>query len=437
MHSYFDHSARKSYSTDLKLAVQLNIIPDYILKSIPKSSLHRFKNTDYSNIFGLEYSQIFQELDLIKNLAKSKTAKNLFKSALYIKTIILNITRPLINLKKYIKNIPLKQKIVATILKVKDIIGFERALRYFNISKSKFYSWQNQIKAKCVDSVIHKCPKIWPNQLTKKEVHIITKMLNNNKYRGWPVISIAWLAVRKGILFTSPRTWYKYKKILGISRIKSNSRHKKRNIGIRALNPDQIWHADITIFKTLDNVKAYIYFIIDNYSRYILAWNVALNYSANIVFENLKKTYYSTIQIYKNNQKPIPQIDLIVDAGSENNNNIIENFLILPEITIKKIIAQRDIVFSNSIVEAVNKIVKYRHLYLHDIPDFESLKKHLHSFIPIYNNKRPHCSLNGLTPLEAYNGKILDKNKMKLQFEQAKRNRIIYNQKANCPICPF
>jgi putative transposase len=237
----------------------------------------------------------------------------------------------------------------------------------------------------------------------------MTKMLNDNQYKAWPIISIAWLAIRKGILSAAPQTWYKYVKILGITRAKSKSRRKKRDIGIRASKPNQIWHADLTIFRPLDNVKAYIYFIIDNYSRYILAWKVSLKYSASIVFENLKKAYFSAIQTSMQIKKPIPHVDLIVDGGSENNNRVIEDFLALPEITVKKIIAQKDIIFSNSMIEAVNKLVKYRHLYLHD---FDALQKHLHSFILIYNNERPHCSINGLTPLEAYKGKSMDKNKI-------------------------
>jgi transposase InsO family protein len=31
-------------------------------------------------------------------------------------------------------------------------------------------------------------------------------------------------------------------------------------------------HADITVFKALNNVKHYIYTVMDNYSRYILNW---------------------------------------------------------------------------------------------------------------------------------------------------------------------
>ena len=55
-------------------------------------------------------------------------------------------------------------------------------------------------------------------------------------------------------------------------------------------------------------------------------------------------------------------------------------------------------------VEAVNKIVKYRSLFLADIPDIHALQKHLEKFIPVYNEKRPHCSLKGLTPAEVLSG---------------------------------
>jgi putative transposase len=69
-------------------------------------------------------------------------------------------------------------------------------------------------------------------------------------------------------------------------------------------------------------------------------------------------------------------------------------------VSIKKLIAQKDIVFSNSLVESVNKIIKYRSLFLHNIPNIDALKKHLDEFIPVYNNVRPHVSLNGFTPNE-------------------------------------
>lgn len=53
-------------------------------------------------------------------------------------------------------------------------------------------------------------------------------------------------------------------------------------------------------------------------------------------------------------------IDFIVDGGSENKaevDSLIQNS------NINKIIAQKDIVFSNSMVEAVNKRIKYDFLF--------------------------------------------------------------------------
>ncbi len=81
-----------------------------------------------------------------------------------------------------------------------------------------------------------------------------------------------------------------------------------------------------------------------------------------------------------------------------------DEYINSPGISIRKIIAQQDIIFSNSMVEAVNKIVKYRSLFLDSIPDINALQKHLEKFVPVYNEMRPHCSLKGLTPSEVLAG---------------------------------
>ena len=223
------------------------------------------------------------------------------------------------------------------------------------------------------------------------------ELLKNEKYLHWPIISICHFAKRIGEVSVSPQTWYKYNRIFQLR--KSALIYKKpRYGGIVANFPNQYWHADITIYKTEDQVKHFIYLVCDNFSRKILSWDISKTVSATMRLTTLKEAYG---QIQTNDN-----IKLIVDGGPENNNKLISNFINSTENRISKYIALKDISFSNSMIEATNKILKYRYLFPKHIANGKELRKVLKKSIYDFNNIRPHGKLNGLTPDEAYSGKI-------------------------------
>jgi len=127
--------------------------------------------------------------------------------------------------------------------------------------------------------------------------------------------------------------------------------------------------------------------------------------------------------------------DLLVDGGSESNNVLVETFLSDEKVPIRKIIAQKDIVFSNSMIESVNKLLKYRYLFNHEIRDIDHLIQHLEYFIPVYNGVRPHISLKGLTPNEVFNGITLNKEELKEQTVIARDKMITENRNSACTVC--
>lgn len=250
-------------------------------------------------------------------------------------------------------------------------------------------------------------------------------MLTDPAFKFWTIISIAYYSIRNSILFVKPRTWYKYAKLFGITRPRAYNRRNKNKICIRASKPNQLIHADVTIFKSIDNIKCYLYFIVDNFSRKILSAIASLNLSGQIRFQTIKDTYEKFIQPDNDSAQ------LIVDGGTENNCNAEMDYVGQPTISIKHIIAQQDIEFSNSIVEAVNKVMKYNYLFKEDIPDFETLEKKLSFYVDNYNS-RPHSSLDGLTPDEAYQGILLDKAKVKIRFQYAWSARLSENNLTRC-----
>ena len=326
------------------------------------------------------------------------------------------------------KKIPtgIKKKIIHAIDKFKNIISLEKILKLFSITIYKYQIWKNQIKHLCIDSPLTKCFKIIPNQLTVSETNKIKELCMDQQFKGWPIYAIAKYVLFNNILSVSINTWYKYVKILQLQNILPESKRKKHRIGIRAVCIHELWHVDVTIFRTMDNIKSYIYLIVDNYSRFILAFKVSLNIKAAICFDNLKAAYEKYLKPNENEKTVVTNV--MTDGGCENNG--LENVSDF----IKKIIAQTDIEFSNSMIEAVNKTLKYRHLFQEPIQDFETLERKLEKFIFTYNN-RPHTALNGLTPQQVLNGETIDFEKIKKQIESSRIKRIEDNRKYNCGLC--
>ncbi len=96
-----------------------------------------------------------------------------------------------------------------------------------------------------------------------------------------------------------------------------------------------------------------------------------------------------------------------------------------------KLIAQKDITQSNSMIEAINKHLKYYYLFKKDLKDYNETVNYLMKSIPDYNNK-PHGRLYGLTPFEVLEGEVPSRDKFKEQKEQARNERLKQNMKVEC-----
>src|SRR5208337_3949439 len=94
---------------------------------------------------------------------------------------------------------------------------------------------------------------------------------------------------------------------------------------------------------------------------------------------------------------------------------------------IKKLIASVDVFFSNSMIEAVNKILKYDYLFRSQLSCRDYLDDEVRKAIDDYNN-RPHYALKGLTPNQAYSGMTFDEEAYRRRLVQARAERLRVNR---------
>ncbi len=433
-------NSRSSYDTAVKHLYRKGLesaIPNHLRSSIPRTNVFRWRNELDSKYLGHDLNNIAgSELALLQSFATSKTAKQVFlawcRIAITVKTILASLPQ--------VQSILRKQKasIVTTIETVASTISKKQILKMLNISRGTYQSWKAHVLLPCAASAFSSCLKIWPQQTTNKEVNTISNMLQDPAYAAWPpesfrVRSIAWHAIRIGKLSLSVQTWYKYARLIGLTRKMIKKPRKSKSV--RATKSNQIWHADVTLIRTRDGIRHYCYLVVDNFSRKVLSYHVSTVLSANLRVQTLREAAMPLLQAEHSNS-----IDLIVDGGSENNNATVESFISDCRISIHKLIALRDVHFSKpiaigSMVEAVNKVLKYRYLFPKVLPDSASLFKAVEDAITDYNEIRPHGSLNGLTPSEAYQGIECDSLRTSEKLKQAQIARIQANRKARCKGC--
>lgn len=162
--------------------------------------------------------------------------------------------------------------------------------------------------------------------------------------------------------------------------------------GLSINDINQVWVSDITYFRIGDTFY-YLTFVVDVYSRRILGYTAATSLRAEANCEALKAAL---------NERSGHNINGLIhhsDRGSQYVSN--EYLKILSNNKIA--VSMCDSVYENSHIERINGIIKKEYLECQNINTFKDLKSTLKWSVQLYNNERPHWSLNLMTPVEFEN----------------------------------
>jgi putative transposase len=153
--------------------------------------------------------------------------------------------------------------------------------------------------------------------------------------------------------------------------------------------PNQVWAMDIT-YIPMARGFVYLAVVLDWFSRRVLAWRLSITMEAAFCVETLEDALarHSKPAIFN------------TDQGSQFTGAVFTGVLIKNEIAISMDGkgAWRDNVF----VERLWRSIKYEEVYLHAYDSVSEARSSIGRYLDFYNGRRPHSSLDGTTPDQAY-----------------------------------
>jgi len=250
-------------------------------------------------------------------------------------------------------------------------------------------------------------------------------MVTSDEYRHVPTGTLALLAQRLGKVLASATTWYKLVRLHKWRRPRLRVHPSKPKDGIRSSASNEIWHVDTTLIRLLDGTRAYLHAVIDNFSRRILAWKVSSTFDPSITAELLVDAASGLIEL-----KPT----LLVDGGVENFNSAVDK--LVDSGLLRRLLAQTDISFSNSLIESWWRALKHQWLYLNTLDTVGRLEKLVTFYVDEHNARLPHSAFRGQTPDEMYFGTgdhVPDE--LDAAKKVARQSRMKLNRSTSCPTC--
>lgn len=176
----------------------------------------------------------------------------------------------------------------------------------------------------------------------------------------------------------------------------TNSKHWMRKYPniikeLDIVRPEQVWVADITYLE-LENEHRYLHLITDAYSKRIVGYELADNMRATTTIKALQRAL---------NQREY-QGELIhhSDRGLQYSSAIYTQLLHENKIGIS--MTEDSDPYENAVAERVNGILKDEFGLDKVFTDSKLMTRQVHESIALYNQLRPHLSIDMLTPNQAH-----------------------------------
>ena len=316
-----------------------------------------------------------------------------------------------------------KAKVLRAVDRSKDALPMKSALRLVRLSPARYHAWKRAEK-RCELDDRSSCPRSHPTQLTPTEVSTIKEMVTAAEYRHMPLRTLALYAQRVGQAFASATTWAKLIRQRGWRRPRRRVYPEKPKTGIRATHPNEYWHIDVTLIRLLDDTKAYLHAVIDNFSRRILSWRLAKRLAPTTACEILTEAARNL------DLKPT----VVADSGVENVNAGVDQ--LMADGLVHRVLAQVEVGFSNSMIEAFWRSLRHQWLYLHSLESFTELERLIDFYVKEHNTHMPHYASDGQTPDEVYfDHADRVRDRLMVARPQARRARTEANRRELCRAC--
>lgn len=298
-------------------------------------------------------------------------------------------------------------------------LSANRTLQELKIHKQTFYKWYSRYlaggydglasKAKGRRQTWNKIPELEKNKVVEEAlehetlssreiaVHII------DKHKWYISESSVYRILKERGLITSP------------AHILMAAGNEFTNKTTRV---NEMWQTDFTYFKVLRWGWYYLSTVIDDKSRYIIAWDLC----KNMTTEDVKPTVDKALHFAGLTKENAPR--LLSDNGSCYVSDELKSFL--KKKGVDPIHGRPCHPQTQGKIERYHRTLKNT-IKLENYYSPEELVKNINEFVNYYNNERYHESLNNLTPADVYFGREEKILKERIRI----RNKTIMNRRNN------
>lgn len=297
-------------------------------------------------------------------------------------------------------------------------LGVNRTLRELKIPKRTFYNWYDKYKQGGYEAL---APK---NRATKSQWNRIPDKIRNQVVEyalERPELSPRELAhsiTDHKDYFISESSVYRILKSRGLITspayivMQASSEFKDKTT-----HPNQMWQTDFTYFKIIGWGWYYLSTILDDYSRYIVHWELC----SNMMVDDVTRSIDHALEKAGLSKENAPR--LLSDNGSCYISSELSDYI--QDKGMSHVRGRPNHPQTQGKIEryhrSMKNVVKLENYFFP-----EDLVLRLEDFVEYYNNHRYHESLNNLTPADVYFGReksILKQRKLtKIKTMKRRRN---------------
>ncbi len=285
-------------------------------------------------------------------------------------------------------------------------VGVKRTLAELGIHKSTFYKWYEKHRRKGAQGLEAATPserQTWNRIPQKTREQVVEIALEKEDYSAR---ELAWHITDAHGYYISESSVYRILREYGLlsapAHIITSASAEFKD---KTSRPNQMWQTDFTYFKIVGWGWYYLSTVLDDYSRYIVGWELC----SGMKSEDAQSTVTKALAHANLPKGQRPR--LLSDNGSSYIADSFKLFLKGEQIT--PVHGRPMHPQTQGKIERYNRSLKNR-ILLENYYSPEELERAVAAFVHHYNHHRYHESINNLTPAQVYFDKgaaVLEKRK--------------------------